>query len=1082
MAYDQYLPASPDAPECQSTLIDEVDGQVTSDALDPFTILTPTSAKQLAAKIISPTSVTPYSLGKTFTHKVAGFSNIHELSEVLRELAIDKQSFVIAGNVKEGVGAITNRLLRNKPAEGRMANIQEVPVRWANLDVDELPLPFDIRENPEAAAKYVLAEIARVWPGVDRVSVVVQFSNSAGQPGKEKLAKMHVWVILTKAHLPSDMRRVIDQLNINYRELTGIKDKKFKLIDPAVFNAVQPHYTASPIFRDGATDPMPTRLLVLPGEQDFLELPPLSESLLTKAPKVRGPGNERPAGDHRSVKHPEDITSNRSRNAYFVKKVSQEFANFGPYADRERLESELREAVSASQAEPGDKARWVQASYLQREIDDAIRYLRENEYEGPFGLFVGNHEQKLIRERWLPPIERRKGVDLIKSPMGSGKTRQLGELAKHCDSILVVTHRVSLAGELARRLNLDSYLDEETNLKETARVAVCVNSLHQLGNQTFDTVVLEESEQLLRHLAHLKQKDKVSINHGKLEWLLKQADQVVALDAQMSQLTVKALEQVRPEEKFRILDSIFENPKIIRLLTKKQEAISAFSSALRRRGGGEPRAAFVSNSRKACRRVFLQCRREFPALRGALITSDTVGNPDIQQLLADFDGVGTGYDYVVCSPAVSTGISIEKLDFEIYGLFEARINAHTDIAQAISRFRRADTVTLWIARGSRHDGIGAEQIAEAKRAAMLEYDIFVPEFADNSTLGSGTPWRGGLWSAVYDFEQRAKGLLRQNLLCLAHGSGWTVEFAEFDRSRVDHGKALDKAGRALEEVDYVEMVLNAPDITPTERAELETKHRTTSTEKAAVDKSKLAEFYGQTVNEDLVKRDGRGKRRQGIRNLELVGEPDPVRIMSEDFEEAHRKTTQPETFLARMERRRLLTLFLRAVGLPERVDQLTMDENGKLCISTTMPEGVDPEEPWRWIYREELTPLRGWTTETVDRGALTEIGRRRVEIKAHLGRSTPHDFAENPLGFINQVLKEVLALPVVCGGRRRKSVNRERWYTLDIEALRALRWDLTSRRIQRANGQLPDWSQAAQNLGLEQWEAVVEAMAGRTNE
>jgi hypothetical protein len=45
-------------------------------------------------------------------------------------------------------------------------------------------------------------------------------------------------------------------------------------VDRSVFGGAQPIYTATPAFMGGATDPIPARLLLLPGEQEAVEVPP----------------------------------------------------------------------------------------------------------------------------------------------------------------------------------------------------------------------------------------------------------------------------------------------------------------------------------------------------------------------------------------------------------------------------------------------------------------------------------------------------------------------------------------------------------------------------------------------------------------------------------------------------------------------------------------------------------------------------------------------------------------------------------------------------------------------------------------
>ena len=125
-------------------------------------------------------------------------------------------------------------------------------------------------------------------------------------------------------------------------------------------------------------------------------------------------------------------------------------------------------------------------------------------------------KQKLSPDKHLAPIALPdNGAALvIKAPQETGKTHRLAELlAGQGLRVLVVTHRESLAKNLAARLRFESYQDYPAHmLRDISRLVICFDSLHKLsiGGELpgYDLLVLDESEQVLEHTTgrHIKHK------------------------------------------------------------------------------------------------------------------------------------------------------------------------------------------------------------------------------------------------------------------------------------------------------------------------------------------------------------------------------------------------------------------------------------------------------------------------------------------------------------------------------------------------------------------------------------------------
>ncbi len=993
------------------------------------------------------------SLQKTFKHRQVVVNSIDHFHELISYWAVAGDSLIIPGQIRPDAGPIVNRRKLPNPRNPNPPDVIDVPVKWGCFDLDYLTLPINVQSSPEAAAQFVIEQIAQIIPGFDQLSLVVQASNSCGQPGKEYTAKFHFWFLLAKAWMPAKLKEVIKQVNRIYRErnpdlaahhkrATG---KDFKLLDDALFQACQPHFVANPLFVDGAVDPLPQRIWKVHGDCERLEIDPeafVAEqprhphrdecSQSEEAPKARrANGASASSEPGKKVCNPSDITGNRSRNLYCLRLIRKELAEYGPQFDRRRMAERLRRDLEESNADPVDISRWSTDAALYREIENCVVYLRR-ESDNLLQLDPRGHAVIELSEQFLPELEKKAGVQLIKSPMSSGKTYAVKEAISGVSRVLVIVHRISLAKEVARRLGIDCYQDSRSGRLYSNRLVVCINSLHKLSRTDFDLLVVEEAEQLLRSLAGLGKDQRPNINHEIFSECIRRAEQVLALDAQMSNLTLDTLEFIRPGERFQIVRNAFPQDKTLNIHPSRASLIVKFEAAVhaRQQGRGKP-VALVSNSRRLVREQYERIHKDFPSLRCALITSQTTGDDEIKALLQNFDAEGGQYDVIFASPTMSTGLSIEKLDFRVFGIFEANINCPTDAAQAISRFRLAKEVDISIATG-KMPIYTSRQIVEARLKALSDRDI--PFLND----GNRPAFRTDLLLRVLQYEHQAKGLFAQNFLFLAEASGWTVQFLASNKEKDIFGAGLLNEGKKVEEEVRTERLLEAERLTECKFEELRQKMLPTSVEHDELERTLMEHFYGRAISEELIARDRRGAYRKSIRNLEQLRK-NADELLAEDRADALGADALSISFKSRGIKKQLWSLFLRVVGLPE---------DGRLEGFEFINEG--------WIRHlpgsEDRPPVEqvfeGWTKDSLNPDALQDIQRRRLEIKAFLGRSVPSNFLESPISFINQMLTGGLAIPISeCRPRSGTGNTRLRHYALHPEKLRGLQEDLLRRSL-----------------------------------
>ncbi len=148
-------------------------------------------------------------------------------------------------------------------------------------------------------------------------------------------------------------------------------------------------------------------------------------------------------------------------------------------------------------------------------------------------------------------------ITLIKAPHASGKTKLLSGLSQQAlhkgDRVLAITHLVSLAHELARRLQLDSYLDiPEPFMATVNRLVTCINSLCAPNVSRFlesgkpDVLFLDEFSQHISVLGTSPHIKDPSILSRYLD-LIEQTSTVVICDADLSSYHVRLLQEWFPE-------------------------------------------------------------------------------------------------------------------------------------------------------------------------------------------------------------------------------------------------------------------------------------------------------------------------------------------------------------------------------------------------------------------------------------------------------------------------------------------------------------------------------------------------------
>lgn len=303
----------------------------------------------------------------------------------------------------------------------------------------------------------------------------------------------------------------------------------------------------------------------------------------------------------------------------------------------------------------------------------------------------------------------------IRAPKGFGKTKALEQALADHPQVLAVTHRRSLGAAMASRLGLIWRNDTDTALGRTLlaggevlaglpnRYCLCIDSLLAIKPEAFKgaVLVLDEAEQLL---AHLLTSSTCSEQRGlliqRLQAIVANASQVVALDADLSDSTLQWLQQARAGR-----------PAEVALLVAKgtpqgwpvywyEQGAEQLEQALLVAAAKAP--VFVTtDSRERAAALHQLLQHHLPSHQGLLITSATTSTPEVQQWLAKLTNeqalVAGGIRWVVASPSISSGLSIQHLHFRaVFGVFGAGSFDDGEALQALARVRQGVARHVWV--------------------------------------------------------------------------------------------------------------------------------------------------------------------------------------------------------------------------------------------------------------------------------------------------------------------------------------------------------------------------------------------------
>lgn len=482
----------------------------------------------------------------------------------------------------------------------------------------------------------------------------------------------------------------------------------------------------------------------------------------------------------------------------------------------------------------------------------------------PVDMF--NYDQQYLPNDLILALPK-KGIMLVKSPKGTGKTEFLKSVAEQCakenKSTLLLGHRVFLLKNIAERTGLDYYRDIEDR-EMTDGIAICMNSLTRvdpLNDTPYHTVIIDESEQVWLHLASKTLAHDRATVFNNLIWVLKNAKRIICLDADLTyQLTIELLLFVRGVEKVTDdgIVSVINEYKFKGRTTTIYEDVHQLKGEFFQ-AAQEGKRCYVATNSATEAHVFGEIMKKMnvPHL---VITSFTNETPECLSFIGNPTEESKQYHVIIASPTAQTGISIDanpdgtpQFDV-IYGFFKDIIGTYFDIDQALSRVRNCNDTRAWVPAINHKLDVESEgsimkHVVEKERATRM---VIIGEEHTSMTKGEL------LWAKMYSRITHVQKLWQYEKLIkffdLREDNGYTMVFADFDPVLMDLGRSIYKESKHLVKDDRADQLWAARDISVEEFEELRDKKVRSQEEKALYDRARYKGLLGDNFSfENVVK-------------------------------------------------------------------------------------------------------------------------------------------------------------------------------------------------------------------------------------
>lgn len=489
-----------------------------------------------------------------------------------------------------------------------------------------------------------------------------------------------------------------------------------------------------------------------------------------------------------------------------------------------------------------------------------------------------NSTKFIYNEQYLPNnIDICEGINLIRSPIGTGKTNVVENYLKSNPklSIIFTTHLISLVENAAQRLDLKSYNQcDAFDLQMQRKIAICLNSLGKLTLEgplpEYDLLVIDEIEQVLTRLcSNIECKPLV---FEVLKKLISNCKTVICLDADLSITTVDLIKTWCSNRAINIHFNEYkvgQDREIILYDDRESLQLTAIKNL-----NINKHIYLAFNSRNEARKTFDLISNMCPQKKGLFISSTNNGDEDVIKFFNDVNNESKKYDYIVCTPSVSTGVSISNDHFTfVGGIFHSDINTPNDCMQALGRIRNTESIHVFCDKRMGYKTLEPKLIA-SKWTETHKYDLNLMGLDD---LGDRVIINNDYEKLCINVtlnKNRGSNNFYYEFCLLAASNGYKFTYSEFQLEKVQR-KEIKVLKNYFHEISLQNNIINACPIDINTAKLIEQKSRRTLQDTLNYDKHKIIEFYKlNPYDEKEIQQytiiDKQGQLKKQIMNLELA--------------------------------------------------------------------------------------------------------------------------------------------------------------------------------------------------------------------
>jgi hypothetical protein len=315
-------------------------------------------------------------------------------------------------------------------------------------------------------------------------------------------------------------------------------------------------------------------------------------------------------------------------------------------------------------------------------------------------------EQKTIyNESALREYERVRTL-IVKAPMKIGKTKALKEhIEKYYkkENIIIVSFRKTFSSDIKSKFKdfeLYSEINKRIDMKKNKKIIIQVESIHRIDLTTVKkentVLILDEVESILEQFMNKQENIRESFN--KFSWLIKNVENLIAMDANISGRTYNVLKYIRGIEGMHLHMNTYRNiTETEWLLTHEYETWLDMLVRYMRIG---KRLAIPTNSKRQAKIIYEIIKRNYIEEKDTneilLLTAET-SEKDKIKLFSNINEELKKYNIFIYTPTLTAGVSFETEHFDIvFGLFSNESCTVYTCDQMLGRIRNVKEKRYYI--------------------------------------------------------------------------------------------------------------------------------------------------------------------------------------------------------------------------------------------------------------------------------------------------------------------------------------------------------------------------------------------------